>query len=305
MNIQDIKIKITLSINGHGKMVERGDLDDDGNPYPMTYKPEPDETVWILGLKNAGVLSLTCPILEDFIHKNLGIEDLEEKPEFYLKSLNEKYNEYITDNRFELSAFRSDNQRLSLFRQEPNPWAYTQQTKYNGNKIFGGEPDNSRPRAVQVGMSGPTIVIHSIDIKFLNGISVKGNVKIPYFSEKQLSLNNLTKLIKKDIIQILQKEFENNHTFMKWVFPNIFVNNNKISYNFQIYDETCNYTASAPIVPRFDQKGEKITGVVRRTRGAGCKKKHAKCTKRTTCRKGIKGINRRKYKSNTYKRKTN
>ena len=125
------------------------------------------------------------------------------------------------------------------------------------------------------------------------------------FSEKQLSLNNLIKLIKKAIVQILEKEFENNHTFMKWVFPNIFVNNNKISYNFQIYDETCNYTASAPIVPRFDRKGEKITGVVRRTRGAGCKKKHAnrtKRTKRTTCRKDI---NRRKYKSNTYKRKTN
>ena len=59
--MSNIIVQITLSISGHAKNVEKTDI----QPVPqkdlsvsLTYQPEPNTEVWILGLKNAGFCSL-------------------------------------------------------------------------------------------------------------------------------------------------------------------------------------------------------------------------------------------------------
>ena len=146
----NIIIKVTFSISGHGKMVEADDIANIGqNPQlsPLfNYNPKNDGEVWVLGMKNAGVCSYGMTDMESVMDNYLKKFDLEEHAENYLEYLNNN----ISNTKIRLEkANRFDNfsdqtqWKKPKIQKEGNDWAYFQQTKANGNKIFGHSKNNS------------------------------------------------------------------------------------------------------------------------------------------------------------------
>jgi len=239
-----IIIKITLSISGHGKMVEPGE-------GPLTFKPERNEEIWILGAKNAGILSLSCPTVEHLINDVLGKYDLEQYHQLYVDYLN-KQNQILSESIPKMKFTDESQRHRGLIQNEYNVWSYNKQTNKIGNKIFGGEPDPSRTRAVPVLENGPTVVIHAIDI--IGNFIYNGRKKISFYYEHPVRLDTIIYNIKEGLSTILAEEFKDN------LFFNITsILSKNISYNFQIYDETCNFTNLPPVIPRFDSQ-EKVSG---------------------------------------------
>lgn len=177
--MSNIIVQITLSISGHAKNVEKTDI----QPVPqkdlsvsLTYQPEPNTEVWILGLKNAGFCSLGNYESEKEMDDMLKKYDLKEDHKIFLKHLNKTASdltkEVVESNRT-IPFTRSDQMSKKKIQEKGDSWAYFQQTGQITNKIFGGEPDEKRKRYIPVIPNGPTIKIYSV--KLIKNTPVPGD----------------------------------------------------------------------------------------------------------------------------------
>lgn len=177
--MSNIIVQITLSISGHAKNVEKTDI----QPVPqkdlsvsLTYQPEPNTEVWILGLKNAGFCSLGNYESEKEMDDMLKKYDLKEDHKIFLKHLNKTASdltkEVVESNRT-IPFTRSDQISKKKIQEKGDSWAYFQQTGQITNKIFGGEPDEKRKRYIPVIPNGPTIKIYSV--KLIKNTPVPGD----------------------------------------------------------------------------------------------------------------------------------
>ena len=319
--MSNIIVQITLSISGHAKNVEKSDtqqVDQKGLSVSLTYQPEPNTEVWILGLKNAGFCSLGNYESEKEMDDMLKKYDLKEYHGIFLKHLNKTASdltkEVVGSNRT-IPFTRSDQMSKKKIQEKGDSWAYFQQTGQITNKIFGGEPDEKRKRYIPVNPNGPTIKIYSV--KLIKNTPVPGDsgaaaqppipgaapwsfgnsdasgaievddegtgagsledsidditTKMGSMSllkptdnlticqsmgnsikqfDRPIRLNELINYVKNTIIYNYGNFMDNYLDFFN--IMQVLIKDKEINWNFQIYDETCNYTSNKPEVPRAD-----------------------------------------------------
>ena len=268
----NIIIKVTFSISGHGKSVEKNDVKDvvGQNPdFPslLHYDPKNDGEVWVLGMKNAGICSLGNPELESFMDDHLKKYDLQEYVGNYLEYLNNITIDFKSQikkaNQYQDFTDQTQWQNAKI-QKEGNDWAYFQQTKIIGNKTFGGEPDQKRQRYIPVRPNGPTIKIYSIQL-------IRDDLRIcqKMFDNTIIYLENPIRF--DELIPYIKNRFSNASQTFKQTYPDFFDimemlhqkhPSEHFFWNYQIYDETCNHTISTPSMRRYDSALEKVTAGV-------------------------------------------
>lgn len=290
----NIIIKVTFSISGHGKSVEKNDVKDvDPNPnFPklLHYDPKNEGKVWVLGMKNAGICSLGNPDIESFMDNHLKKYDLEEHAGNYLEYLNNTTSDLkIKCEKAKMFENFSDQTQWenSKIQKEGNDWAYFQQTKSIGNKTFGGEPDQTRKRHIPVGADGSTIKIYSIQL-----ITDNLHIRQQMNDDTIINLSRPTRF--DELIPGIRNMFDVASEKLKALYPDFFSimgflrqqhPSKQLIWNYQIYDETCNHTVSDPPMRRADIKGvsvrvfKPLNGGINRNNNFGISisnKKHSK-----------------------------